>query len=129
MHGQDPGEHTDHLTLRQNKHSSSCLSCWRSTMVASHEISIFLGLLAYTETNPATHIHIHIHKCVASLALFHLSFMNSLPWCYWYHSWPVEMQRMDNTMEARFGRVVWGEIKKFLDRGSVAEEIINNELE
>ena len=46
MHGQDPGEHTDHLTLRQNKHSSSCLSCWRSTMVESHEISIFLRLLA-----------------------------------------------------------------------------------
>ena len=56
--------------------------------------------------------------------------MNSLPYLdYWCLSWPVEMQRMDNTMEARFGRVVWGEIKKFLDRGSVAEEIINNEIE
>ena len=37
--------------------STSYLSSWRATMVASHEISIFLGLLAYTETNPATHIH------------------------------------------------------------------------
>ena len=117
------------LLTMVKSYTSQAETGWRATMVASHEISIFLGLLAYTETNPATHIHIHIHKCVASLALFHLSFMNSLPWCYWYHSWPVEMQRMDNTMEARFGRVVWGEIKKFLDRGSVAEEIINNELE
>ena len=58
--------------------------------------------------------------------------MNSLPypyWDYWYRSWPIEVQRIEDTMAERFGPEVWVEIKEFLDRGSVAEEIINNEIE
>ena len=40
----------DLLTLRKNNPSSSCHSCWRATMVASHyEISIFLRFLALSE--------------------------------------------------------------------------------
>ena len=56
--------------------------------------------------------------------------MNLLPyWDYWYRSWPIEVQRIEDTMAERFGPEVWVEIKEFLDRGSVAEEIINNEIE
>ena len=40
----------DFLTMRKNNPSSSCHSCWRATMVASHyEISIFLRFLALSE--------------------------------------------------------------------------------
>ena len=55
--------------------------------------------------------------------------MNSGPWDYWWHSWPLEVQGIEEAIAERFGPEVWREIKQFLDRGSVAEEIINNEIE
>ena len=56
--------------------------------------------------------------------------MNSLPyWDYRYHSWPIEVQCIEDTMAEMFGPEVWGEIKQFLDRGSVEMEIIINEIE
>ena len=55
--------------------------------------------------------------------------MDSPNWGYWWQSWPIEVQRIEDTMAERFGPEVWGEIKQFLDRGSVAGEIINNEIE
>ena len=55
--------------------------------------------------------------------------MNSGPWAYWWHSWPLAVHRIEEAIAERFGPEVWREIKQFLDRGSVAEEIINNEIE
>ena len=48
---------------------------------------------------------------------------------YWCHSWPIEVQHIEDTFAERFGPEVWEEIKQFLDRGSVKEEIINSLIE
>ena len=55
--------------------------------------------------------------------------MDSPDWGYWWHSWPIEVQRIEDTIAERFGPEVWEEIKQFLDRGSVKEEIINSLIE
>ena len=48
---------------------------------------------------------------------------------YWWHSWPIEVQRIEDTVAEWFGPDVWEEIQQFLEGGSVKEEIINSMIE
>ena len=61
--------------------------------------------------------------------MFKLKTMESCDVEYWLHVWPEEVHHINIAMALLFGPQVWEEIKQFLDRGSVAEEIINNEIE
>ena len=55
--------------------------------------------------------------------------MDSPNWGYWFHAWPKEVQHIEDTIAERFGPEVWEEIKQFLNRGSVKEEILNSLIE
>ena len=48
---------------------------------------------------------------------------------YWWHSWPIEVQRIEDTVAEWFGPEVWEEIRQFLEGGSVKEEILNSMIE
>ena len=62
-----------------------------------------LRLLAYLETNPDTHIHNHIHKCIAILAVLHLS-LNELSSLVLLVSF---VARRDAAHGQHYGSTIW----------------------
>ena len=107
-HGQVPGPLSGktldrHFQCATHEYTFQAETGWRATMVASHEISIFLRLLADLETNPDTHIHNHIHKCIAILAVLHLS-LNELSSLVLLVSF---VARRDAAHGQHYGSTIW----------------------
>ena len=97
------------------------------TILQLHVKKLFTYTYNVTYTYILTYI-IRRHSSLVPIVLL-VARMDSSDVGYWMHSWPIEVQRIKDTVAEWFGPDVWEEIQQFLEGGSVKEEIINSMIE